>query len=489
MRLSSEEIFRELTRGITEAGCDVADIGLCDTPAVYFATAHYDMDGSVMITASHNPPEYNGLKVSRRSAVPVGYDTGLADLERRVASGVAPARSTRHGTIRARDVRPDYLAHLAQFTSDLSRLSAVIDCSNGMAGLFLRDALAGTGLRSTLMFEEPDGTIPHHPPNPLVEENLAALKSRVRQEHADLGICFDGDADRVMFVDETGAFISPDLLIGFLGTYYFTLHPERRAGATRTMTYDVRSSRGVVEFLKSLGAEPRICKVGHSFAKKLLRETDGIAGGELAGHYYFRENFFCDSGMIAALVIMEVLSASGAPFSRSVSKISPYFYSGEINFTVPNGPEILRRVRTDFAEGALIDLDGIRIDFPELVVQPARVQHGAPPPAGSRGGNQGRAGNEKGRADREDQGLRRAVAEAPEAAPDSTGAGLRRPTLLGRDYGARLYWGGITAPDSTGAGLRRPTLLGRDYGARLYWGGITAPDSTEAGLPAASPDR
>ncbi|MGA2639391.1 MAG: phosphomannomutase/phosphoglucomutase [Spirochaetia bacterium] len=365
VRLSSEEIFRELTGGIMEAGCDVADIGLCDTPAVYFATAHFDMDGSVMITASHNPPEYNGLKVSRRSAVPVGYDTGLAVLEREVASGVAPARSPRPGALRVLDIRPDYLAHLAKFKSDLASLSAVIDCSNGMAGLFIRDVLDGTGLRYTLMFDEPDGRFPNHPPNPLVEENLAALKSRVRNDGADLGICFDGDADRVMFVDETGAFISPDLLIGFLGTYYFTLHPERRRGSSRTMTYDVRSSRGVVEFLRSLGAEPTICKVGHSFAKKLLRDTDGIAGGELAGHYYFRENFFCDSGMIAALIVLEVLSAAAVSFSRAVSEIGRYYFSGEINFTVSNGPEILRRLKSDFAGGSLTDLDGIRIDFPD----------------------------------------------------------------------------------------------------------------------------
>ena len=187
----------------------------------------------------------------------------------------------------------------------------------------------------------------------------------MRQERADLGICFDGDADRVMFVDETGAFISPDLLIGFLGTYYFTLHPERRDGASRIMTYDVRSSRGVVEFLRSLGAEPTMCKVGHSFAKKLLRDTDGIAGGELAGHYYFRENFFCDSGIIAALIVLEVLCAAVVPFSRAVSEIGRYFFSGEINFTVSNGPEILQHVKSDFPEGTLTDLDGIRIDFPD----------------------------------------------------------------------------------------------------------------------------
>ena len=365
VRLSSDEVFAELVMGITESGADVADIGLCDTPAVYFTTAHFDMDGSVMITASHNPPEYNGLKVSRQAAVPVGYDTGLAELERRVSSGVLPPPANSRGTVSRLDVRPAYLAHLATFKSDLSGLKAVIDCSNGMAGLFLRDVLAGTGLRYALMFDEPDGRFPNHAPNPLVEENLAALKARVRQEGADLGICFDGDADRVMFVDENGAFISPDLLIGFLGTYYFTLHPERRAGSSRVVTYDVRSSRGVVEYLERLGATPTICKVGHSFAKKLLRDTDGIAGGELAGHYYFRENFYCDSGMIAALIVLEVLSAARVPFSKAISEIGRYSFSGEINFTVSNGPEILRRVKSDYADGKLTDLDGIRVDFPD----------------------------------------------------------------------------------------------------------------------------
>ena len=269
VRTSSPAIFARLTRGIMESGCDVVDVGLCDTPAVYFSTAHYGLEGSVMITASHNPPEYNGLKVSRQWAIPVGYDTGLADLERSVAAGSLPAVAPTPGSMRAIDIRPDYVAHVARFRSDLSRLSAVIDCSSGMAGIFLRDVLSGTRLRSTFLFEEPDGTFPHHAPNPLVEENLAALKERVRRDGADCGICFDGDADRVMFVDETGRFISPDLIIALLGTYYFTLHPSRlsergvamgEAGApSRVVTYDVRSSRSVVEFLKSVGAVPTIC--------------------------------------------------------------------------------------------------------------------------------------------------------------------------------------------------------------------------------------
>jgi phosphomannomutase len=363
-RLSSDEVFAELTRGIREAGCAVADIGLCDTPAVYFATARYGLPGSVMITASHNPPEYNGLKVSRAQAIPVGYDTGLAELERRVASGPPPAPAARQGALEPLDIKADYLAHLARFKSDLSRLTAVIDCSNGMAGVFLREALEGTGLSYTLLYPEPDGRFPNHAPNPLVEENLAALKAAVLARKADVGVCFDGDADRVMFVDAEGRFVSPDLVIGLLGTYYFRMHPERAASGGRGVSYDVRSSRSVVDYLSSLGARPLICRVGHSFAKKLLRDADGVAGGELAGHYYFRENYYCDSGMIAALVVLSVLAADGRPLARIIGDFARHRSSGEINFTVGNGRQILDRVKADCADGALTDIDGIRVDYP-----------------------------------------------------------------------------------------------------------------------------
>jgi phosphomannomutase len=364
-RLSSEEVLAALTDGLREAGCDIDDIGLCDTPAVYFATASSGSDGSVMITASHNPPEYNGLKVSARNAVPVGFDTGLQELERRVTAGPVPAAAARPGRIRRVDIRADYAKHLARFRSDLSRLSAVIDCSNGTGGVYLGDALAGTGLRAILMFDKPDGRFPNHAPNPLVEENLASLKARVRAEKAGLGICFDGDADRVMFVDEEGSFISPDLLICLLGTYYFTRHRDRLEGGSGVVTYDVRSSRAVVEFLESLGATPTMCRVGHSYAKKLLRDTRGITGGELAGHYYFRENYFCDSGFIAALTLMEVLASDGRSFSRIIRELRRYHASGELNFTVSNGREVLERVRADYADGKLSDLDGIRVDYPD----------------------------------------------------------------------------------------------------------------------------
>jgi phosphomannomutase len=179
-----------------------------------------------------------------------------------------------------------------------------------------------------------------------------------------MGICFDGDADRVMFLDETGSFISPDLLIGLMGEYYFRHHPERLAGGSTVVSYDVRSSRSVVEYLRSLGAEPRICRVGHSHAKKLLRETRGICGGELAGHYYFRENFFCDSGLIAALIVLSVLAREQRPLSELIGRIRRYFFSGEMNFSVPNGSQIVQRIKGDFPGGELTEIDGIRVDFP-----------------------------------------------------------------------------------------------------------------------------
>ncbi len=362
-RASSDEIFDALSRGVMDAGCGVCDLGLCSTPSVYFATAFYQAAGSVMITASHNPPQYNGLKVSGRNAVPVGYESGLAELERMVRSQnilVRPGAAGRVGKMRALDIRGDYLGHLAPYAEGIGRIKAVIDCSDGMAGVFLHDVIKDLDADITLMYDKPDGSFPHHAPNPLDEANLADLKLRTLEEGADLGICFDGDADRVMFVDEQGRFVSPDLITAVLG-----LHFAGESGdlGGQVVTYDVRSSRSVVEFIEALGGRPTICKVGHSHAKKLLRQTDGIFGGELAGHYYFRDNFYCDSGMIAALIVLSTLSKEGVPLSRLMQRINRYHFSGEINFTVSDKDPIIARVKQDYAGGRLETIDGIRIDF------------------------------------------------------------------------------------------------------------------------------
>lgn len=363
-RASSEEVFEALSRGMMDAGCDVTDIGLCSTPSVYFATAYFDYGGSVMITASHNPPQYNGLKISRAMAIPVGYDSGLNRLERMV--GEQPSPVTSPGKLSTLDIRNAYLEHLAPYVEAVQGVKAVIDCSDGMASVFIHDVLRNVRGQIITMYDRPDGTFPHHPPNPLIEANLADVKRRTLAEKADLGICFDGDGDRVMFVDEGGRFVSPDLIIALLGLHFFQ-HSGRNCSG-EAVTYDVRTSRSVVEYVKALGGKPVICKVGHSHAKKLLRDSNGIYGGELAGHYYFRDNYFCDSGMIAALLVMGILSKIKRSFSELVSQIVKYHYSGEINFKTEAKDRIIQAIQSEYSAlpGAkLTDIDGIRLDFPD----------------------------------------------------------------------------------------------------------------------------
>jgi phosphomannomutase len=378
-RESSPAVFEALSRGILDAGCDVTDLGLATTPSLYFATAFYRYAGSVMITASHNPPEYNGLKISRALAVPVGYGSGLEELERMTAGQPTSVFTPRadavkdsegglrtpaggRGSRKTLDIRGDYLRHLSAYREGIRGVKAVMDCSDGMASLYVHDLVRGLEPEPITMYDTPDGRFPHHAPNPLVEANLSDLKARTLREKADLGICFDGDADRVMFVDEAGRFVSPDLITGLLGLAFFRHRREDHRG--EVVSYDVRTSRSVVEYLAGLGAEPVMCPVGHSFAKRLLRERDGLYGGELAGHYYFREHFYCDSALMAALLVLGILSREGRPLSELIAAIRRYHFSGEMNFRVADKDRIIARVREAYRDGALNELDGIRIDYP-----------------------------------------------------------------------------------------------------------------------------
>jgi len=363
-RESSEELFEALSRGIRDAGCDVADIGLCSTPSLYFATAHFGFGGSAMITASHNPPEYNGLKISRAEAIPVGYDTGLNRLEEMIRGEITPASTI--GKMETLDIRAAYLEHLKPYQKAVQGIKAVIDCSDGMASVFIHDVIRDLKGRIITMYDQPDGTFPHHPPNPLIEANLADVKQRTLVEKADLGICFDGDGDRVMFIDEKGRFVSPDLIIALLGLYFFRHSGQDHGG--EAVTYDVRTSRSVVEYVETLGGKPVICKVGHPHAKKLLRDTVGIYGGELAGHYYFRDNYFCDSGVIATLLVLAILSKEARSFSDIISDISKYHFSGEINFKTEAKGRIIENILADYSarpDAKVTDIDGIRLDFPD----------------------------------------------------------------------------------------------------------------------------
>ena len=363
-RVSSPEIHDWLLKGITDAGADVYDIGLSTTPMVYFGTANYGFKASVQITASHNPAEYNGLKVSRENALPVGYDTGLGQIKEWIESGRETVPAAVKGQIHPMDIKVDYLAFLLKYKEDWSSLKIAMDVSNGMASLFVRDIF---GDQPAYIYETMDGRFPNHEPNPLVQKNVEDLKKLVAQTKADIGVIFDGDADRVMFVDENSRFISPDLMIAVLGHYFL----EER-GEKGYIHQDIRSSKAVGEYLAPMGGVMNTWRVGRAYAALKLREIDGVYGGELAGHYYFRDFFYSDSGLLAAILILNVVTkmkAQGVSLSQLISRIEKYRNSGEINFRLEDKKGAMDAVRDYFMgteqSTAYMDFDGYRVEFPQ----------------------------------------------------------------------------------------------------------------------------
>ena len=363
-RVSSPEIHEYLLKGLTDAGADVYDIGLSTTPMVYWGTATYGFKASVQITASHNPAEYNGLKVSRENALPVGLDTGLGQIKEWIESGRECTPAAVKGQVHPMDIKKDYLDFLLKYKGDWSGLKIAMDVSNGMASLFVRDIF---GDQPAYIYEEMDGSFPNHEPNPLVQENVEALKKLVAETKADIGVIFDGDADRVMFVDENSRFISPDLMIAVLGHYFL----EER-GEKGYVHQDIRSSKAVGEYLAPMGGVMNTWRVGRAYAALKLRELDGVFGGELAGHYYFRDFFYSDSGLLAAILIVNVVAkmkAQGVSLSQLISRIEKYQNSGEINFRVEDKKGAMDAVRDYFMSSekstAYMDFDGYRVEFPD----------------------------------------------------------------------------------------------------------------------------
>ena len=363
-RVSSPEIHDYLIKGITDAGVDVYDVGLSTTPMVYWGTANYGFKASVQITASHNPAEYNGLKVSRENALPVGLDTGLGQIKEWIEAGRPCPVAATPGKVYEKDIKKDYLDFLLKYKGDWSDLKIAMDVSNGMASLFVRDIF---GEQPAYIYEEMDGTFPNHEPNPLVPANVEDLKKLVAKTGADVGVIFDGDADRVMFVDENSRFISPDLMIAVLGHYFL----EER-GEKGYIHQDIRSSKAVGEYLAPMGGIMNTWRVGRAFAALKLRELDGVYGGELAGHYYFRDFFYSDSGLLAAILILNVIAkkkAEGLTLSALIARIEKYQNSGEINFKLDRKQEAMDAVRDYFMSHekatASMDFDGYRVEFPD----------------------------------------------------------------------------------------------------------------------------
>ncbi len=365
-RQTSPQVAAVLMAGLVEGGAEVSDLGLATTPMVYFFTAEDDFDASVMITASHNPPTDNGLKVSKRGALPVGYDSGLAEVERRVAGeGKAIGMSLKFRTCEKATSVTDperlarYVACLRAHALPTGDLKFAVDCSDGMASILAHELFPG----AVFINDTPNGAFPHHSPNPLLGASREQLAAVVREKGLDCGVIFDGDADRCMFVDETGAFIQPDYLIPVLASTY------HEPGAT--VIHDVRTSRAAIEAIRAQGATPVIGKVGHAYAKVLLREVKAVCGGELAGHYYFRDFHGCDSGELAALRILGAFAEAKARDQTVSAFMAPllgkYANSGEVNFKVEDKPAAIARV-LEAAKGLAPEtgrttIDGYRLEY------------------------------------------------------------------------------------------------------------------------------
>lgn len=370
IRVSSPEIFEYLCRGINDNGANVYNIGLSTTPMIYYSTAQFKFDASVMITASHNAKQYNGLKISRTNALPVGYDNGLNTLEEMINTREVKVKE-KIGEIIDFEVKDKYIEFLKGYLPDISKLKVAIDCSNGMAALLIKELL---GNHPVYIFDELDGTFPNHEANPLVPANVVDLQNLVKKEKADIGIIFDGDADRVMFTDENGKFISPDLMIAVLADYF-----KDEKGH---FLQDIRTSKAVAEYVGDRFTM-NMWRVGRAYAALKLREIDGVFGGELAGHYYFRDFFYSDSGYLATLILLNVIAENhekGIKVSEIIAKIEAYENSGEINFKIERKEEAMNAVKDFFINSekpeAFYDFDGYRIEYPEwwLSIRPSNTE-------------------------------------------------------------------------------------------------------------------
>ena len=362
-RVSSQEIHDALCDGIRDAGADVWDIGLSSTPMVYFSTVNYNFGASVQITASHNPAQYNGMKVSRENALPVGLDSGLGQIRDWIDGGEPTPAAAKRGEIHSLDIHDDYIRFMSRFKGDYSNLKLAFDLSNGMSCLFAHEVFGET---PAYIFDTIDGRFPNHDPNPLVPKNVEPLKELVRRTGADVGVIYDGDADRVMFVDDRARFVAPDLIIALMALYFC----DERGEKNPRVLQEIRSSKAVGEFLEQYGAELHTWKVGRAFAAPKLREIDGLWGGELAGHYYFKDFFYSDSGLLSSLIVLRIVSAlkkKGVRFSEQIDAMTGYCNSGEINFRLDDKPAAMKAVCEHFSAAEkplkVMDFDGYRLEF------------------------------------------------------------------------------------------------------------------------------
>ncbi len=359
VRESSPALFSELVRGLTESGADVIDLGLATTPMVYFAASRLPVDSVISLTASHNPAEYNGLKIALAGAVPVGLATGLSEIRDLAISGEFSVVE-RTGIITAEDIKPDYYSYFASFAELGDRkFSIVVDSANAMGVLELPiyDHFAGN-VSVTNIWNDLEHPFACHEANPLKTETLDELRATVREAGADLGLAYDGDADRVGFVDEQGEIIPMDLMTALIAREILRKKPGS------TILYDLRSSRSVREIIEENGGKAIQCPVGHANIKRLMRETGAVFAGELSGHYYFEENSTAESSTLTAILLLNLMAETDGPVSSLVTATHRYFHSGEINSEVADKDAILEKLKEKYADGKLTEIDGIKVEYP-----------------------------------------------------------------------------------------------------------------------------
>ena len=362
IRLTSEEFAQALMRGLTDSGVDVLDIGLCGTEGAYFATFHYKLDGGLMITASHNPPDYNGLKLVREKSKPIGADTGLKDIAAMISGGKLPAMSAYKGTVSKLDTSKDYVEHLLKYVNAkaLRKLKVVVDPGNGGAGLAVDKLEPHLPFEFIKVRHEPDGHFPQGVPNPMLEENRGPTLEALRKSGADVGIAWDGDYDRCFFFDSKGAFIEGYYIVGLLAEAFLARQPGAR------IVYDPRLTWNTIDVVKRLGGVPVMSKSGHAFIKQKMREVDGAYGGEMSAHHYFREFSYCDSGMIPWLLVLERVCESGQSLDQLVAaRIKAFPASGEINRKLPDAKQVLAAAEAKYGRGAehIDHTDGVSVEF------------------------------------------------------------------------------------------------------------------------------
>ncbi len=357
-RLSSPSLFKALTKGIIDQGADVIDIGLSTTPMHYFTVAHFKFDGGVMITASHNPPQYNGFKFVREKAIPISEKTGLKEIKKLTTR---PGNViTRPGRVVKKEVLKDYIEfNLKDFhLKKIKPLKIVIDTANAVPGILVPKIFKKINCKIYYLFAKLDGSFPNHLPSPHEEKNLKSLKKEVLRKKADLGIAFDGDGDRVIFVDEKGKMILGDLITALLASLILKENPGEK------VLCDVRSSNIVRDVVKEMGGIPVIGRIGHSFIKERMRRENIIFQGELNGHYYLRTHYFCEAPFFVIFKILEEISRNRKSISELVKPFQKYSHSGEINFKVKNKKKVFKTLEDKFRGGEILKIDGLRIDFP-----------------------------------------------------------------------------------------------------------------------------